>query len=90
MQICAPMRTHKSYTRALAIKHARIFMKFATFAHKMVIDDHIELHEDPSFRCRDICKTILAFVYSLIFNVFRIFSQFRTSKVFKDGKLLNE
>ena len=42
--------------------------------------DCIKYHEDPSFKCGDICKTILAFVYSLIFNVFCIFPQFGTSK----------
>ena len=38
---------------------------------------------------RDICKTILAFVYSLIFNVFCIFPQFFTSKGYKDLITLN-
>ena len=37
----------------------RIFMKFKTLVHKIVIDHHIKFHKDPSFRCGDICKTIL-------------------------------
>ena len=40
---------------------ARIFVKFKTLAHKIVIDHHIKFHGDPSFRCGDICKTILTF-----------------------------
>ena len=42
--------------------YARISMKFKTLTHKIVIDHHIKFHEDPSFRCRDIWKTILVFV----------------------------
>ena len=38
---------------------ARIFMKLKTLAHKIVIDHHIEFHEDPSFGCGDISKTLL-------------------------------
>ena len=34
-------------------------------------------------------QNIIDFLNSLIFNVFSIFSQFRTSKVLQDGKLLN-
>ena len=33
-----------------------------------------KFHEDPSFGCGDICKTIMTFVWSLIFYVFCIFS----------------
>ena len=39
-------------------------------AHKIVIDHHIKSHENPSFCYGDICKTILTFVKSLVFNVF--------------------
>ena len=38
---------------------ARIFMKFETKVHKIVIDYHIKY---LSFRCGDICKTVQAFV----------------------------
>ena len=64
---------------------AQIFMKFWTEAHKIVINDRIKFHKDPSYRCGDISKPILAFAYSLIFNVFRLFPQFFTSKGYKDG-----
>ena len=37
-------------------------MKFETYAHKIVIYQHIKFHEDLSFRCRDIRKTILVFL----------------------------
>ena len=40
---------------------ARIFMKFETYTHKIVVDNHIKFHEDLSFRCGDICKTMLTF-----------------------------
>ena len=40
------------------------------YAYKIVIDHHIQFHENPSFSSRDFCKTILMFVQSLIFNVF--------------------
>ena len=33
---------------------ARIFIKFKTYIHKIVIDYHIKFHEEPSFRCGDI------------------------------------
>ena len=38
-----------------------IFTKFKTLVHKIVIDHHIKFHKDPSYRCGDICKTILTF-----------------------------
>ena len=41
--------------------YAQILMKFDTYAHKIVIDYHIKFHEDPSFCCRDIRKTMLVF-----------------------------
>ena len=41
---------------------AQILMKFETYAHKIVIYQHIKFHEDLSFRCRDIRKTILVFL----------------------------
>ena len=39
--------------------YARIFMKFKTEAHKIVLDHHKKFHEDPNFHCGDTCKTIL-------------------------------
>ena len=36
----------------------------------------LKFYKDPSFCCGDICKTILKFVYSLIFYLFCIFSKF--------------
>ena len=41
--------------------YARIFMKFETWSHKVVIDHQIKFHKDPSFCCGDIDKTILTF-----------------------------
>ena len=41
---------------------APIFTKFEILAHKIILDHHIKCHEDRSFRCRDICITILAFL----------------------------
>ena len=43
--------------------YAWIVVKFETLAHKIVIDYHIKFHEDPSFCCGDICKTILGSEY---------------------------
>ena len=34
----------------------------------------MKFYEDPSFGCGDICKTIMTFVWTLIFHVFCIFS----------------
>ena len=41
--------------------YAQILMKFETYAHKIVIYQQIKFHEDLSFCCRDIRKTILVF-----------------------------
>ena len=49
-------------TCACALICTRIFMKFLTLAHKIVIDPHIKFHDDWSFHLGDICKTILVFV----------------------------
>ena len=40
---------------------SRIFMKFKTFVHKIVIDQLIKFHNNLSFCSGDICKTILTF-----------------------------
>ena len=42
--------------------HSRIFMKFKTKAHKIVIDHHIKFHKYPIIPCGDICKIILTLV----------------------------
>ena len=52
---------------------AQIFMKFETWAHKIVIDHHMKFHEDLSFGCGDICKTNLRLFnpsFSLYFSYF--------------------
>ena len=67
---CARMSCKRARIRFIASAHAyklcaricsRILMKFKTYAHKIVIDHYIKFHKDPSFRCGDICKTILTF-----------------------------
>ena len=67
------MRKYKKYIKNLWLEKkqycfanisttkARIFMKFKTKAHKIMIDHHIKFCEDRSFRCGDIWKTILGF-----------------------------
>ena len=52
---------------------------------RRVIDHHIKFYEDPSFHWGDICKNNINFLKTLIFNVFSLFSQFYTSKVFQSG-----
>ena len=50
-------------------------MKFDAYDHKIVIDLHIIFHEDLSFRCGDICKTILVFLivdFQCIFHIYPI------------------
>ena len=61
----ASARVYDLYTRICA----RIFMKFETKAHKIVIDHQMKFHEDLSFCCGDVCKTILVF-FNLIFDQF--------------------
>ena len=74
---------YNSYARI----YAQIWMKFDTYDHKIVIDHHIKFHEDLSFRCGDICKTIRAFVWSLIFNAFCIYSWFEHQNSLKIERL---
>ena len=64
---------------------ARIFTKFFFVVHYYLMNLSFKFHRDRSFCCRDICKTILTFVSSLIFNVFCIISQFCPLKFFKCG-----
>ena len=52
-----------------------------------MIDHHIKFREDRSFRCGDICKTIRAFVWSLIFNAFCIYSWFEHQNSLKIERL---
>ena len=53
---------------------ARIFMKLIVVVHWYLMSLSIKFHADPSFGCRDICKTIMTFVWSLIFYIFCMFS----------------
>ena len=53
----ASVRVYDSCARICA----KISMKFETKAHKIVFEYHIKFHKDLSFRCGDICKTILTF-----------------------------
>ena len=48
---------------------ARIFPKIFVVVLYYLMNLRFKFHKDRSFRCRDICKTILTFVRSLIFNV---------------------
>ena len=54
----------------------RIFMKNLLLILYYLVNKSLEFHKDRSFRCWDICKTILTFVLFLIFYVFSIFSKF--------------
>ena len=65
---------------ALAIKRVPAHLQLMR-AH-LCTDLHEKFHEDPNFHCRDICKTILTFVYSLIFYAFCIFSIFLIFSIF--------
>ena len=50
---------------------ARIFTIFYLVVHYYLLNFSFKFHKDRSFCCRDICKTILMFVSSLIFNTRR-------------------
>ena len=48
--------------------YTRIFTIFLLVVHYYLLNLSFKFHKDRSFCCRDICKTILMFVSSLIFN----------------------
>ena len=55
-----------------------------TYDHKIVIYHHIKFHEDPSFCCGDICKTILVFFnhwFSMYFWYFGNYAPPKPSKM---------
>ena len=56
--------------------YARIFTKNDLIILYYLINKSLKFHKDRSFRCGDICKTILTFVSFLIFYVFSIFSKY--------------
>ena len=73
MHKCESTSCKRAHARFIAIArvynscariYAQIWMKFDTYDHKIAIDHHIKFHEDLSFRCGDICKTILVFFNS--------------------------
>ena len=64
---------------------ARIFMKNHLMILYYLMNISLKFHKDLSFCCGNICKTILTFKNHKFFNVFCIFPQFCTSKVFKNG-----
>ena len=76
MRFIASPCAYKLWTRICS----RISMKFNTLVHKIVSDHHIKFHEDPSFCCRDICKTILAFFNHWFSMYFSYSPNYRPSK----------
>ena len=54
------LRLRAFTTHVCAFKH-----KFEAYAHTIEIDHHIKFHEDLSFRCGDIYKTIMVFFNDL-------------------------
>ena len=56
--------------------YARIFTKNHLIMLYYLMNKSLKFHKDRSFRCWDICKTILTFVLFLIFYVFSRFSKF--------------
>ena len=64
---------------------ARIFTKNMLMIIYYLMNRSLKFHKDRSFCCGDICKTILTFVWSLIFYVFSIFSKFELQSSFKLG-----
>ena len=56
--------------------YARIFMKNHLINLYYLMNKSLKFHKDRSFRSGDICKTILTFVWSLIFYVFCLFSKY--------------
>ena len=69
---------------------ARIFIKNYLIIFYYLMNKSLKFHKDRSFRCWDICKTILTFVLFLIFYVFSAFSKFehQNSKNIENYKLV--
>ena len=80
VRFIAIMRVYNSSARI----YAQILMKFYTYAHKIRIDHHIKFHENLTFHCGDICKTILVFFnywFSMYFWYFRNYAPPKPSKM---------
>ena len=76
----------RAHTYALCTRIcARIFMKNHLMILYYLMTISLKFHKDLSFRCRDICKTILTFTNHQFFYVVCIFPHFCTSNVFTDG-----
>ena len=58
----------------------RIFTKNLLILLYFPININLKFHKNRSFRCGDICKTIMNKKISSIFNVFWIFTQFCSPK----------
>ena len=70
--------------------YARIFTKNHLIILYYLMNKSLKFHKEWSFRCGDICKTILTFVLFLIFYVFSAFSKFehQNSKNIENYKLV--
>ena len=64
---------------------AQIFTKIFLIILYYLMNVSLKFHKDRSFRCGDICKTILTFKNHQFSMYFAYFAHFCTSKVFKDG-----
>ena len=84
---CAHTRRKHTCARFVAMKRARthlrlVYAHLCTDLYEKSFDDSLlptislKFHKDRSFRSGDICKTILTFVWSLIFYVFCLFSKY--------------
>ena len=83
--LCARIYANPNLTCNMCeLIYAQILMKFEIYAHKIVIDHHLKFHEDPRFRCGDICKKELVFFnhwFSMYFLYFRNFAPPKPSKM---------
>ena len=63
---------------------ARIFAKNQQIILYYLINISLEFHKDPSFRCGDICKTVLTFKshqFSMYFPYFHSYTPQKSSKM---------
>ena len=70
----AQRNVHAHFYASCAHMCARIFTKRVLIGFYYPLKWSVKFNKDPSYSCGHICKTVVTFVWSLIFYVFCMFS----------------
>ena len=96
VSVCARVSSRQNVRMYVYVSCARIWARILMKNYLMILyylmNISLKFHKDLSFRCGDICKTILTFKnhqFSMYFAYFHIFAQPKSSKMDNYWMIIN-